>query len=61
MLVLLGPAQTLPESLQGHFLSACGLMDGGQIHLCLSYWINPKNRDLGDLNSSCFFDLVLAD
>lgn len=30
-------------------------------HLCAPDWVNPKNSDLCDLNSLCFFDLLLAD
>lgn len=59
--MLPGTAQTLRKNAQDRLLSACGLEDGGQIHLCSLDWINPKNSDLCDLNSLCSFDLILAD
>lgn len=52
------PAQALPGSSQDHFLLACVLTGDGW---CCPGWIHPRNRDLCDLSSLCFFDLGLAD
>ena len=61
VLVLPGPAMTLPGNSQDYFILACGLMSDGERHLCSPDGINPKNSDVCGWSSLCFSDLVLAD
>ena len=61
MLVLPGPALTLPQNSKDYFLLACGLMSDGERHLCSPGGINPKASDVCGWSSLCFSDLVLAD